>query len=253
VPALIAGILPPGVASTEVRGESPDPMDGRAEGLFPAEQSALGRVAACRRRDFTVARACARRALDQLGLPPAAILPGPRREPCWPGGVVGSITHCPGYRAAAVARWAELASVGIDAEVAEALPDGVLDKVTLPEERAWMRVLPGSGVAWDRVVFSAKESVYKAWFPLAGRWLGFEDAVVTVDHVRPLEGGLDSIRPLEGGLGGRPVAGTFEARLLVDGPEVGGEPLSHLAGRFRVGDGLILTAVAVPWPQEAPA
>jgi 4'-phosphopantetheinyl transferase EntD len=115
--------------------------------------------------------------------------------------------------------------------VAEALPEGVLDKVTLPEERSWMRVLSGTGVAWDRVVFSAKESVYKAWFPLARRWLGFEDAVVTVDLI----------------------AGTFEARLLVDGPEVGGEPLSHLAGRFRVGDGLILTSVAVPWPQGAPA
>ena len=238
--ALIAGILPPVVASTEVRGESPDPRDGPAEGLFPAEQSALGQVAACRRRDFTLSRACARRALGQLGLPPAAILPGPRREPCWPSGVVGSITHCPGYRAAAVARWAQLASVGIDAEVAEALPDGVLDKVTLPEERAWMRVLPGAGVAWDRVVFSAKESVYKAWFPLAGRWLGFEEAVVTVTLSRGPEGRSG------------PVAGTFEARLLVDGPEVGGEPLSHLAGQFRVGDGLILTAVAVPWPREAP-
>jgi 4'-phosphopantetheinyl transferase EntD len=231
VHALIAGILAPEVASTEVRGESPDRTDGPAEGLFPAEQAALGRVAECRRRDFTVARACARRALGQLGLPPAAILPGPRREPCWPSGVVGSITHCPGYRAAAVARRARLASVGIDAEVAEALPEGVLDKVTLPEERSWMRVLSGTGVAWDRVVFSAKESVYKAWFPLARRWLGFEDAVVTVDLF----------------------ARTFEARLLVDGPEVGGEPLSHLAGRFRVGDGLILTSVAVPWPQGAPA
>ena len=238
--ALIAGILPPGVASTEVQGEGPHDADP-ADGLFPAEQSALGHVAACRRRDFTLSRACARRALGQLGLPPAAILPGPRREPCWPNGVVGSITHCPGYRAAAVARRAQLASVGIDAEVAEALPDGVLDKVTLPEERAWMRVLPGTGVAWDRVVFSAKESVYKAWFPLAGRWLGFEEAVVTVTLSRGPEGRSG------------PVAGTFEARLLVDGPQVGGEPLSHLAGQFRVGDGLILTAVAVPWPREGPA
>src|SRR5205085_10695460 len=149
----------PEVASTEVRGESPDRTE-TAEGLFPAEQYALGRVAECRRRDFTVARGCARRALGQLGIPPAAILPGPRREPRWPSGVVGSITHCPGYRAAAVARRAELASGGIDAEVAGPLPEGVLDKVTLPEERARMRVLPGTGVAWDRVVFSAKESVY---------------------------------------------------------------------------------------------
>ena len=35
--------------------------------------------------------------------------------------------------------------------------------------------------AWDRLLFSAKESVYKAWFPLARCWLGFEDVTVHVD------------------------------------------------------------------------
>ncbi len=37
------------------------------------------------------------------------------------------------------------------------------------------------GPSWDRLLFSAKESVYKAWFPLTGRWLGFEEAAITIN------------------------------------------------------------------------
>ena len=60
--------------------------------------------------------------------------PGAKREPLWPAGVVGSITHCDGYRAAAVARATDLATVGIDAEPHEPLPDGVLAAIALPAE-----------------------------------------------------------------------------------------------------------------------
>ena len=30
-------------------------------------------------------------------------------------------------------------------------------------------------ISWDRLTFSAKESVYKAWFPTYGKWLDFTD------------------------------------------------------------------------------
>src|SRR6266545_943664 len=139
-------------------------------------------------------------------------------------GVVGSITHCAGYRAAAVALDRHLASVGIDAEPHARLPDGVLDLVALPDERTRLELLAGSrpGVHWDRLLFSAKESVYKAWYPVAGRWLGFEDAEMVIE------------------------ADTFTARLRVPGPDVGGVPLRTLPGRWLVRDGLVLTAVALP-------
>jgi 4'-phosphopantetheinyl transferase EntD len=73
------------------------------------------------------------------------------------------------------------------------------------------------------MLFSAKESVYKAWFPLARRWLGFEDARIDID----------------------PVAGTFRATLLVEGPVVNGAPLRGFEGRWLVGNGLILAAIAI--------
>jgi 4'-phosphopantetheinyl transferase EntD len=136
--------------------------------------------------------------------------------------VVGSITHCPDYRAAAVAMQLDVLTIGIDAEIHEELPNGVSDQVLLDEEQAWLRQGPG-GVHWDRLVFSAKESVYKAWFPLTGLWLGFEDIVVTFE----------------------PAEGTFHARLLVAPPRVGGGDLSGFTGHFLVRDGLAVTAVAL--------
>src|SRR5207244_1674248 len=146
-----------------------------------------------------------------------------RGEPLWPDGVVGSITHCNGYRACAVGQAEDIASVGIDAEVHEPLPDGILESVSSPLERTRLAGTNGD-TCMDRVPFSAKESVYKAWFPLTGKWLGFEDVDMTVD----------------------PGAGTFRARLLVEGPIVDGQRLTDFRGRWRVNDGVVLTAVVVP-------
>lgn len=78
------------------------------------------------------------------------------------------MTHCDGYRAAAVARRETIASIGIDAEPHAALPDGVEKLTALPEERMALTRLAVTHphIHWDRLLFSAKESVYKAWFPL---------------------------------------------------------------------------------------
>lgn len=189
--------------------------------LFPEEEEFVARAVEKRRREFVTARACARQALEGLGQAPVAIPNGERGEPRWPSGVVGSITHCAGYRASAVARTQDVASVGIDAEVHAPLPDGVWDQIAFRSERALLG--QGGDVCLDRVLFSAKEAVYKAWFPLARRWLGFEDVEMTVD--------------VDGG--------TFRAELLVPGPTVGGTRLTELRGRWGVEDGIVGAAVVV--------
>jgi 4'-phosphopantetheinyl transferase EntD len=217
---MIEQILPPEVASAEAFD------DAGAAALFPEEQAIIARAVAKRRGEFGTGRACARAALAKLGLPPAAILPGARGAPQWPAGVAGSITHCAGYRAAAVARVRDVVSLGLDAEPNDVLPDGVLDHISLARERAWLPGLAAAapGVSWDRLLFCAKESVYKAWFPLTGRWLGFEQAEITIE----------------------PETGTFSAELLEPGPVLGGRPLTGFTGRWLARDGLLLTAIAVP-------
>lgn len=196
----------------------------------PGEEHLIARAVEKRRRDFIGARYCARQALAQLGEPAVAIGKGGTGEPMFPRGVVGSLTHCEGYRAAALAHRLRFRSVGIDAEPHAALPDGVLDSVSLPRERAWLdTVRPGTGLHLDRLLFCAKEATYKTWFPLTGRWLGFEDAHITFT--------VDD----ESAAGG---SGTFHTDLLIPGHVTdGGAPLSSFDGRWLISDGLILTAI----------
>ncbi|MGH3941435.1 MAG: 4'-phosphopantetheinyl transferase family protein [Pseudonocardiaceae bacterium] len=221
---MIEKILPDVVASVEAFD---DPQDAV---LFPEEEVVISRAAEKRRREFRTVRHCARLALGELGISPVAVLPGEHREPLWPPEIVGSMTHCAGYRAAAVAHRRDLLSLGIDAEPHEPLPAGVLDVIALDEERARLTGLAAGERAhsWDRILFCAKEAVYKTWFPLTRRWLGFQDAAVTID----------------------PAEGTFSARLLVTGPTIAGEPLRRFEGRWLTGDGLVVTAIAVGHPDD---
>ncbi len=217
---MIGEILPPEVVAVEAFEDAPGAT------LFPEEEAVVGKAVEKRRREFTTARVCARAALAKLGLPPVPILPGLRGAPQWPAGIVGSITHCAGYRASAVARSADIVTIGVDAEPNGALPDGVLGVISSADERARVTDLMDGGrdACWDRLLFSAKESVYKAWFPLTRRWLGFEDASVDIN----------------------PVDGTFAARLLVEGPWLNGGPLTGFTGRWLIRNGLIITTIAVP-------
>ena len=159
-------------------------------------------------------------------MPPVPILKGDKGEPCWPEGVVGSLTHCTGFRGAAVGRQADVRSVGIDAEPHDVLPSGVLEAVSLPRERVELQALPG-GLHWDRILFCAKEATYKAWFPLTHRWLGFEDAHITFE--------VDATGQ----------AGTFSSEILIDPAAESGPPLTSLAGRWAVRDGIALTAIVL--------
>lgn len=218
---MIERIVCPPVLVAETFGDDP------AAALFPEENAVIARAAESRRREFATGRACARAALRRLGQPPVPILSGPRGAPRWPDGVTGSITHCPGYRAAAVARTRDVVSLGMDAEPNQPLPDpGMLDLIATETERVRLAVLADSvpGVCWERLLFSAKESVYKTWFPLTHRWLDFESADIVID----------------------PRAGTFTARLLVEGLVVDGSPLGVLHGHWLADQGFLATAIVVP-------
>ena len=200
-----------------------DPPDLAA---LPEEEPLIERSVAKRRNEFITVRHCARLAMGELGVPPAPILKGEKGEPCWPSGVVGSLTHCQGYRGAVVGRSTTVRSVGIDAEPHDVLPDKVLEAISLPVERHEMAALP-DGLHWDRILFCAKEATYKAWFPLTERWLGFEDAHITFE--------VDS----------HGSAGTFVSRILIDPAARSGPPLGELAGRWSVAGGLALTAIVL--------
>jgi 4'-phosphopantetheinyl transferase EntD len=237
---LIGLLLPDGVAAAENFGPLPEIPAG--DGSFAEERVAVAKAVDKRKREHFDVRNCARRALAELGLPPVPILSGPHREPLWPDGVIGSMTHCNGYRAAAVARAGRVVGVGLDAEPHGPLPDGVIGVVTRPEEREHLdkvyEVLPA--VHWNRVLFSAKESVYKTWYPLTQCWLGFEQAALEFET----DPGFDSDFNPDSDPG-RIISGSFTAQLFRPELVLDGRQVDQVSGRWLVGKGLVLTAVAL--------
>lgn len=229
---MIEELLPESVVAVEAHAD--DPLWDAP--LYPAEEALVARAVPKRRREFAAVRGCARRAMEKLGAPPQAVVSGERGAPRWPDGLVGSMTHCDGYCAAALVRAADLASVGIDAEPHGPLPDGVGASVFLPAELVRLDRLAERhpAVHWDRLLFSAKESVYKAWFPLTRKWLDFSEADITLE---PDPGGDAS--------------GTLRAELLVPGPLVDGHRLQTFEGRWVARDGVVATSVVVPHASTA--
>lgn len=223
---LLEAVLPVGVAHAEQFGDPPGLQP------LPEEAALIEHAVVKRRNEFITARHCARQAMKQLGIPEVAVLKGNRGVPLWPAGIVGSLTHCEGYRAAALGRATGLRSIGIDAEPRRPLPDGVFEAISRPDERVHVADLGTGDIPFDTLLFCAKEAVFKAWFPLTDRWLGFEDAQVRLTAVDELSGNLS-------------------AELLVPGDTISGSPLRTLRGRWCVSRELVVVAITIP-VQELP-
>ncbi|RII20469.1 4'-phosphopantetheinyl transferase Npt [Streptomyces sp. YIM 130001] len=158
------------------------------------------------------------------------------------------MTHCTGYRAAVLGRAADVRGIGIDAELHVPMSWRTVERIALPAERRRIRsasaVLPQ--VHWGKLLFSAKESVYKTWFPLTGRPLRFADVDVAF---RVARGCRDT--------------GSFRARFVPSGrvfdgagspwlgPGIAGAP-AEFAGRWLIRDGLLRTAIVLPQPAHEP-
>jgi len=194
--------------------------------LLLQERELLQRASEKRWRDFAAGRQCARDAICKMGHPSIPILADNNRMPCWPKGIVGSITHCHDYCAAAVANQSTYLSIGIDAERYRAIDDRLLKYISLPEERAHVDALPAD-LNWRLLLFSAKESVYKAFYSLRLRRLHFHDVMICFDTE----------------------TSGFSAKLAQCGQE-DESLLSSFQGRFSIVDDLYLTA---SWKTAEPA
>jgi 4'-phosphopantetheinyl transferase EntD len=96
---------------------------------------------------------------------------------------VGSITHCPGFCAAAAAPAAAVASLGLDVERAGRVSAPVLVRIGCEAELEQLAERRRCGDARDfaALLFSAKEAVYKCYWPLAATFLGFRDVEIRFD------------------------------------------------------------------------
>ncbi len=172
----LAELLPAGASCREVWG-SGDPAT-----LLPAEAECTAGFAISRLREFAGGRSCARLALADFGAESAPLLVGAGREPLWPTGFTGSITHTGGYCAAAVCRVGAVVSLGIDAERIVAVDRSLRQALLCPAEIGWLESLAlPEQATMTCAMFSAKESYFKCTFPLTRRWLEFKDVELRFD------------------------------------------------------------------------
>lgn len=195
----------------------------RAEGqVFEAEAEAMVRAVPKRRAEFFAGRAAAHRAMQALGRAPAPVPMGQDRAPVWPEGLVGSISHCSEACVALVAKAAHYRALAVDVEPDVDLPYHVIDTICVPSEQArWAGVPKEDRGRMARLIFSAKEAVYKLQYPLAGKMLEFSDVEIAVDVANSC----------------------FEAHVVV--PLAPGFATQSLAGRFGYAEGKVFCVMFV--------
>ncbi len=173
--AALDSLFAPGVV-VAVRREPGHPAD-----LMPAEAVSVQKAVPKRVNEFAAGRTCARQALAAFGQGAVAIPQAADRQPVWPSGFVGSITHTAGFCAAAVAHRNKFSALGLDSERSGAPTRDIWSTLCRSEELHWVASLPlDQQPAAVTLLFSAKEAVYKCQYPLTGEWLDFHDLRIEV-------------------------------------------------------------------------
>ena len=151
------------------------PVNNWMDQINPAEQLLVQDAVSSRQSEFSTGRMLTARALREFGVPVAAILRGPMNEPIWPPGITGSITHTTDICMVAVAATRHLVGLGIDIEANRPEFDDIAHLILRPEERqlAAAQALPAKDAV--RLVFGAKESLYKAVHGRARRFVDFQE------------------------------------------------------------------------------
>jgi len=130
-----------------------------------------------RRNEFMLGRSASFSALKQVGFSsPPPVLRGNMNEPLWPRGFIGSISHSTDIALCAVCPDSEASGIGIDIEELDGeIEDGMFELVCNPSELKWVRESRRGESMRFRMIFSAKEAAYKAFFPLVHNFMDFRD------------------------------------------------------------------------------
>lgn len=143
--------------------------------LFEVERRQTEGFGERRMADFTTGRHCARMAMRQFGLFDRAIPIGEGRQPVWPEGICGSISHSKGLSGAIVSSREHHLSLGLDVERRLSVDEKLWDHLFTGTDIALLRSLGPDAREWATLLFSLKESFYKLQYPLSGRFLDFPE------------------------------------------------------------------------------
>lgn len=216
----IAELFLPAIVGEELKHES------EGEALYPEEAESLSRAVEKRRVEFVLGRTAARRALLKLGLAPQPLLVNPDRSVAWPTSAWGSITHTEGLCVAVAALREHVAGIGIDAELKTRVEPRLWRMIASEREQAFLSAGESYAAQLLRaaLLFSAKESFYKAQFCVTRAWVGFHDVELSLDN-----------------------AGAFEIRMLKDIAE-GFTLGARFVGRYTVLEQHVVTGLSLARP-----
>ena len=151
--------------------------------LRPEESGILGEEASAKKRaEFLLGRSAANVALKKLGFDePPPLTQGTGRQPLWPPGIVGSITHCRGWAVVVAAKSTFASAIGIDLEnVGRMKLRDVGNLICLDSELEWASE-PNDHLLRTTMLFAAKEAIFKAFYPCCGRYFDFKDVELRWD------------------------------------------------------------------------
>jgi enterobactin synthetase component D / holo-[acyl-carrier protein] synthase len=154
--------------------------------LYAEEQKTISSACEQRQQEYATGRWCAREALRALDRPDQTILRGKEDEPLWPKGICGSIAHTHGAYCAAVASQKEYDSLGVDIEAKKrSISTGAMNVIANKDELDWLDQVGEERASMEKLIFCAKESIFKCLYPLVNKRFSF--SVFSV--LRPLETG----------------------------------------------------------------
>ncbi len=144
------------------------------ETLLPEEKKFIEGCILKRQEEFATGRWCAREALKKLGMPSENILTGNEGEPLWPDGICGSIAHTHKAFCSVAALSSEYLSIGIDIEdIQRNITDGAAKFIVNNDEFNWLKQTGGKKEEYIKLIFSAKESIFKLFYPIIKRRFSF--------------------------------------------------------------------------------
>ena len=162
--------------------DSPEPVpDDVLNRLHPVEAALARELKGYRQGQFAGGRLALRRACEQLGEQPPAIVRTSRGAPYVGERLVGSVSHKRTLAVGMAARPGN-GTLGVDLEDYGPPRLGIAGHVLRPAEVAVLEELPEPR-RWIALLirFSVKEAIYKALDPWVNRYVAYHEAEVTPD------------------------------------------------------------------------
>lgn len=140
-----------------------------------------------RRSEYFAGRYCAINSLRRFSVETSFIDTGINREPLWPEGLIGSISHCSNRAVAVVERASRFLGIGIDIEdkVNNKTMNNIQGQILNADEAEIISYNAEQKAILFTMAFSLKEAFFKAAYSTVGRYFGFDAvSIVNIDYLK---------------------------------------------------------------------